>query len=140
MKRVLLVAAVALALPVPALAADDLSRVAATLCEYAKSNDRSGLRKKLDAADLDLRRVYDGIVCAGDGKFEGGSLLRAATAHGAMDSATFIATKIGKNGLNKAEKDGMTIVQWTEKKIGGGDAATKASLQPLLDMYKSEPQ
>lgn len=122
------------ALPAPARAADDLNRVAEAICTFATANDRGSLRKKLDAADLDLRRVYGGITC------NGMSLLRATTLAGALDAATFIATKLGKNNLQKPEADGLNILQWTEKQMAGGDAALKAKLQPLLDLYKTEPQ
>ncbi len=137
--RMLLTAAAVAALttPVslPTYAADaEMDRLVESICSFATANDRSALRKKLDSADLDLRRIYGGITCSGK------SLLRATTAAGALDTATFIATKLGKSLLMKPEADGLNIVQWTEKEIAAGDAATKAKLQPLLDLYKSEPQ
>ncbi|MBI2381721.1 MAG: DUF3718 domain-containing protein [Gammaproteobacteria bacterium] len=126
--------ALAVVLPVPA-AADDMGRVLASVCEYTKANDRGNLRKKLDGAGLDLRRVYDAIVCPG-----GMSLLRVATEAGAVDAATFIATKVGKNALGKAEKDGKSPVAWAEEKVAAADANGKALMQPVLDMLKAKSQ
>jgi len=127
------VLAAAVVLPASAFA-DDMGRVIASVCDYTKANDRSNLRKKLDGAGLDLRHVYDAIVCpAGDG-FEGGSLLRLAAAFGSVDAATFIATKIGKNAITKPEKDGMSALDWAQKKADGGDA----KVAPVLTMLKEK--
>lgn len=134
MKR-LIACALALAVAAPMTAgADDMARVLASVCEYTKANDRGNLRKKLDGAGLDLRRVYDGIVCPG------GSLLRVAVSAGSVDAATFIATKVGKVGLNKAESDGKTVIAWAEEQIAGADANGKALMQPVLDMLKAKAQ
>ena len=109
--------------------ADELVRLAQNLCEAAKTDDRSGMRKKLKSAKIRLRKIYYGISCGATG-----SLLRVATKSGSMQAATFIATKIGKKNLAKAEPDGKTIVQWTEALIASGDA----SKQAFLDLYNSK--
>ena len=54
--------------------------------------------------------------------------------------ATFIATKVGKNTLSKAEKDGKSPIAWAEEKIAAADANGKALMQPVLDMLKSKAQ
>ncbi|MCW8875967.1 MAG: DUF3718 domain-containing protein [Kangiellaceae bacterium] len=109
--------------------ANDVERLVMSLCEAAKSDDRSGMRKKLKSAKLRLRNIYTGINCGPDG-----SLLRVATTNGAMEAATFIATKIGKKNLAKAESDGKTIVQFTQELVAGGDA----SKQAFVDLYNSK--
>lgn len=141
MKRVISCALAAiLALPLSAFAADEMARVIASVCDYTKANDRGNLRKKLDDAGLDLRKVYEGISCPAAGAFEGGSLLRLAAAFGSVDAATFIAAKIGKNGLNKPERDGKTVIAWAEAKAASGDATTKELMQPVVDLLKSKAQ
>jgi hypothetical protein len=112
----------------------DLDLLAQTLCDLAKNNGRSKMRKKLKAAKLRLRSIYTGITCAGDDKFTGGSLLRMATAHGAIDSANFLATKAGKAALAYAEHDGKNIIEWTQSMIDSGDA----DKQEFLELYQSK--
>ena len=114
--------------------ASDFGLLAQTLCDLAKTNDRSKMRKKLKAAKLRLRSVYTGITCAGDDNFSGGSLLRMATAYGAMESATFLATKAGRNAIAFAEHDGKNIIQWTQSIIEEG----QADKQVFLDLYQSK--
>lgn len=137
----LIACALAAAVAMPASAfADDMARVIASVCDYTKANDRGNLRKKLDGAGLELRNVYGSISCPASGNFEGGSLLRLATAYGAVDAATFIATKVGKNTIAKPEQDGKTVIAWAEAKIASGDAGSKELMQPVLDMLKSKAQ
>jgi len=114
--------------------AGDFDILAVTLCDLAKNNGRSKMRKKLKSAKMKLRKVYPTISCAGDDKFSGGSLLRMATAHNAMDSATFLATKAGKNALTTAEHDGKTIIEWTKSQIDSG----QADKQEFLDLFQSK--
>ena len=141
MKRLLSCAlAGILASPLSTFAADDMARVVASVCDYTKANDRGNLRKKLDGAGLDLRKVYEGISCPAAGAFEGGSLLRLAATFGSVDAATFIAAKLGKNGLNKPESDGKTVITWAEAKVAAGDASTKELMQPVVDLLKSKAQ
>ena len=109
--------------------ADDVERLVASLCEAAKADDRSGMRKKLKTARLRLRNIYSGINCGPDG-----SLLRVATSAGALEAATFIATKIGKETLSAAESDGKTIIQYTQDLVAAGDA----SKQAFVDLYSSK--
>jgi hypothetical protein len=135
MKKILLLALLPL-LATPAsnvLAADDdYTRLAATLCDFAKANDRTLFRKKLKDADLQLRRIYGGILCAKDGTFNGGSLLRTAIASNATDVADFILSQVGVSATSSPEHDGKTIVQWTEEV-----AATDASKKAFIDMLKT---
>ena len=100
-----------------------------SLCEAAKTDNRAAMRKKLKSAKLRLRKIYTGINCGSDG-----SLLRTATSAGAINAATFIATKIGKKNLAAAEQDGKTIVQWTEGLVAAGDA----SKQAFVDLFNSK--
>lgn len=113
--------------PVKPAAADDMTRVLASVCEYTKANDRSNLRKRLDSAGIDLRHTYDGIAC------NNMSLLRTAAVEGAVDTATFIATKVGKNAINKPEADGKTVLEWAE-----GQVASNPKIQPVLELLKSK--
>lgn len=103
---------------------DEYVRLAATLCDYARANDRTLFRKKLKDADLQLRRVYGGILCAKDGSFLGGTLLRTAIAFNATDVAEFILSQTGSSALSSPEHDGKTIVQWTEEQASA-DASKK---------------
>ncbi len=104
-----------------------------SLCEYTKVNDRSSLRTKLDDAGIDLRHSYDDIKCAG-----GDSLLRVAAANGAVESATFIISKVGKRAITDAGKDGMTAIQWAQKKADAADASTKAKIKTVIDLMTSK--
>lgn len=106
--------------------ANDLDRLVLNLCEAAKADDRSGMRKKLKSAKIRLRNIYSDINCG-----PSGSLLRVATSSDSLQAATFIATKIGKKHLAAAESDGQTIIQWTESL---GDAGK----QPFIDLYNSK--
>lgn len=116
-----------------AQADEDFDRAVSSLCDYTKANDRAGLRRKLDDAGIELRRVYDDIRCGSDG-----SLLRVAASNGAVDAATIIVTKAGKRALTEPEKDGMTSLQWAQKKHDSGDATTKGKIKPVLDLLQSK--
>ncbi len=111
---------------------DEYTRLAATLCDYAKANDRTLFRKKIKDADLQLRRIYGGIQCGADGAFKGGTLLRAAIANNATDVAEFILSQVGNAAVSTAEHDGKTILQWTEEQ-----AAADAAKKPFVDMLKA---
>jgi hypothetical protein len=116
--------------------ADDLNAVISSLCDYAKNNNRTSMRKKLKQARLKLRKIYQGVQCgAGDG-FEGGSLLRVSTYFGAYESAKFIATKIGAKGISNAENDGKNILTWTEALQNSGSAST--DLVKFIQLFKSK--
>ena len=109
--------------------ADELVRLAQNLCDAAKSDDRTGMRKKLKSMKIRLRQVYSGIQCGSTG-----SLLRVATKSGAMQAATFIVTKMKEEALNTPGADGKNIVQWTEGLVSSGDA----SKQAFVDFYNSK--
>ena len=109
--------------------ANDIDRLVASICEAAQSDDRSSMRKKLKSAKIRLKNIYSGVHCGPKG-----SLLRVATAAGAMEAATFIATKRGNRNLSSPESDGKTIVQWTEGLVAAGDA----SKQAFVDLYNSK--
>ncbi len=113
----------------PVKADDDLLRLAVSLCDFAKADDRTSMRRKLKAAGMKLRAIYPAIKCGSDG-----SLLRVATINGAMEAAKFLASKAGKNNLSTAEDDGKNILQWAEGLVASGDA----SKQPFVDLYKSK--
>jgi len=113
----------------PPSQADQLLRLAQSLCDAAKTDDRSGMRKKLKSAKIRLRNIYHDLQCGSTG-----SLLRVATKSDSLQAATFIATKIGKKSLAKPEPDGKNIVQWTEGLVAAGDA----SKQAFVDLYNSK--
>jgi len=102
------------------------------LCDYTKVDDRSSLRRKLEEASIDLRRSYDDIRCGGD------SLLRHAAANGAVESATFIISKVGKHAITDNGKDGMNALQWAQKKMDSADAATKPKIKAVVDLMQSK--
>ena len=112
----------------PAMA-NSMDRLALTLCESAKTDDRRTMRKKLDTAKIRLNKIYKGIRCGDEG-----SLLRVATNSGSFNAAKYIATKIRKSDLSGTEEDGVTIIEYTQKLVDGGDA----SKQAFVDLYKSK--
>ena len=107
---------------------DDTDRI----CDYTKVDDRSSLRRKLDESSIDLRRSYDDIRCGND------SLLRHAAANGAVESATFIISKVGKRAITDNGKDGMNALQWSQKKMDSADAATKGKIKAVVDLMQSK--
>jgi uncharacterized protein DUF3718 len=109
--------------------AGDLQRLAENLCEYAKTDNRASMRKKLKGARMKLKVIYPGLICG-----KGGTLMRVAVANGAMSAAKFIVSKAGKKGLGMVEKDGKTVLQFTENLVAGGDAGK----QPFVDMIKAK--
>ncbi|WP_196140577.1 DUF3718 domain-containing protein [Aliikangiella sp. G2MR2-5] len=109
--------------------ANDVERLVSSLCESAKADDRSGMRKKLKTARLRLRNIYEGISCGSEG-----SLLRVATTSGSLEAATFIATKLGKENLGVAEADGKTILQYAQGLVDAGDTSKKA----FVELYQSK--
>jgi len=113
----------------PAKADAALLRLATSLCEAAKNNDRTGMRKKLRSAKMRLKAIYYGIKCGPEG-----SLLRVATLAGSLDAATFLATKAGKKALTQKEDDGKSLIEFTESLVASGDA----SKQPFVELYKSK--
>ncbi|NVJ62564.1 MAG: DUF3718 domain-containing protein [Gammaproteobacteria bacterium] len=113
----------------PAKADEDLLRLAISLCDFAKTDDRSQMRRKLKAAGMRLRAIYPAIQCGSDG-----SLLRVATLNNAFDAAKFLVSKAGVDSLTTPGADGKTLIQFTEELIAGGDA----SKQQFLDLYKSK--
>ena len=116
-----------------ARADDEMLRLATSLCDYAKGNDRTMLRKKVKDANLSLRRIHGGILCAKDDKFSGGTLLRTAFAHNASESLEFIVSQVGSAGVSTPEHDGKTALQFAEEM-----AAADASKAPLLAIIKEK--
>jgi len=109
--------------------AGDLQRLAENLCEYAKTDNRASMRKKLKGASMKLKAIYPGLICGA-----GGTLMRVAVANDAMKAAKFIASKAGKKSLGIVEKDGKSVLQFTESLVASGDA-TK---QPFVDLIKAK--
>jgi Protein of unknown function (DUF3718) len=127
-------AGVALAVGLVAVApqptqANDLQRLAENLCEYAKTDNRSSMRKKLKSASMKLKAIYPGLICG-----SGGSLMRVAVANDAMNAAKYIASKAGKKSLKIVEKDGKSVLEYTESLVAGGDAGK----QPFVDLIKEK--
>ncbi len=109
--------------------AGDIQRLAENLCEYAKTDNRASMRKKLKGAGMRLKAIYPGLICG-----SAGTLMRVAVANDAMGAAKFIASKAGKKSLNIVEKDGKTVLEFTEELVTGGDS-TK---QPFVDLIKKK--
>jgi len=131
-KFVLAAASSALLLSVstqPVKADDDLLRLAISLCDFAKTDDRSSMRRKLKAAGMRLRAIYPAIKCGADG-----SLLRVATVNNAFEAAKFLASKAGDEAISSPEDDGKNLIQWTEGLVAAGDA----SKQQFVELYKSK--
>ncbi len=121
----------------PVAKADGLSILVNSLCDFAKSNNRSQLRKKLKQNKVKLKRIYGGITCGSDGGFQGGSLLRIATFNGALGAVKYIVSQIGSSGVKTAESDGKTILEWS-KALAASDASKASSLQPIITFYESK--
>lgn len=109
--------------------ANELQRLAENLCDYAKTDNRASMRKKLKGARMRLKAIYPGLICGA-----GGSLMRVAITNNAESAAKFIATKAGSKGLATPEKDGKTVLQYTEGLVAAGDA----SKQVYVDLIKSK--
>ena len=109
--------------------ADEIQRLAENLCEYAKTDNRASMRKKLKGARMRLKAIYPGLICG-----SGGSLMRVAVANNAMSAAKFIASKAGKKSLSIVEDDGKTVLEFTQGLVAGGDA----SKQPFVDLIKAK--
>ncbi|WP_144393728.1 DUF3718 domain-containing protein [Pleionea sediminis] len=115
--------------PTTTQADDRLLRLAISLCDFAKTDDRTSMRRKLRAAGMRLRAIYPAIKCGDDG-----SLLRVATINNAMSAAKFLASKAGSDAITAPGHDGKTIVQWAEELVAAGDESKK----PFLELFKSE--
>ncbi len=109
--------------------AGDLQRLAENLCEYAKTDNRASMRKKLKGANMRLKAIYPGLICGA-----GGTLMRVAVSNDAMAAAKFIASKAGKRSLAIVENDGKTVLEFTEGLVAGGDAGK----QPFVDLIKKK--
>ena len=109
--------------------AGDLQRLAENLCEYAKTDNRASMRKKLKGASMRLKAIYPGLICG-----SGGTLMRVAVTNDAMSAAKFIASKAGKKSLGIVENDGKTVLEFTEGLVASGDAAK----QPFVDLIKAK--
>lgn len=118
-----------LSVPSQQVQANDVQRLAENLCQYAKVDNRSGMRKKLKSSGMRLKALYPGLICG-----KGGTLMRVAIANDAMSAAKFIASKAGKKSLAMVETDGNTILQYTENLVAGGDS----SKQPFVDLIKGK--
>jgi hypothetical protein len=109
--------------------AGDLQRLAENLCEYAKTDNRSSMRKKLKSASMKLKAIYPGLICG-----KGGSLMRVAVANDAMNAAKYIASKAGKKSLKIVENDGKSVLEYTEGLVASGDAGK----QQFVDLIKAK--
>lgn len=108
---------------------DDLLRLAISLCDFAKADDRTSMRRKLKAAGMKLRAIYPAIRCGSSG-----SLLRVATENNAMEAAKFLASKVSDSAFTTPDdEDGKTLIQWAEE-LAAGDA----SKQPFVDLFKEK--
>ncbi|MFT6734957.1 MAG: hypothetical protein ACJAS9_003159 [Polaribacter sp.] len=108
--------------------ADSMQRLAENLCEYAKTDNRGSMRKKLKGASIKLKSIYSGLICG-----RGGSLMRVAVENDAINAAKFIASKAGRKSLAKVEKDGKTALQFTEGLVAAGDSSKQAFVALIQD-------
>lgn len=115
-------------LSTPVNSDDRLLRLAISLCDFAKTDDRTSMRRKLKAAGMRLRAIYPAIKCGSDG-----SLLRVATVNNALAAAKFLASKAGSDAIKNPGQDGKNLVEWTEGLVAAGDESKK----PFLELYKS---
>ena len=106
-----------------------LLRLAKNLCEAAKTDDRSGMRKKLKMANMRLKDIYFAIQCGSTG-----SLLRVATESGSLEAATYISTQVGSKGIQDKGSDGKDIIEWTQNLVTAGDSKKQA----FVDLFKSK--
>ena len=115
-----------LASPTVVYAADDVSQALVSVCNYTSQNDKARIRKTLKNASLRLRDIYDAFECNGQ------SLLRFAMTKGSHDAGKFIAKKVSKDLLKKAEKDGKTVLEWAEAN-GHSDTPTVKAIQKRIN-------
>jgi len=116
--------------------ADDLKRLANSLCDYAQHNSRSSMRKKLRQARIRLLQIYATVRCKAADGFEGGSMLRVATYFGSFEAAKYIVSQIGVKGIAANRRDGKNITAWTESLLVGSYRGS-ADLGQFMELYKS---
>ncbi len=136
MKKIVFAALIAVSVSVsaPGFAnVNDIERLNNALCDYVKSDDRTSMRKKLKAANLNLRNVYSGLVCQPSDGFSGGSLLRTASYFGATDVSSFLIKKISDDDANYKEFDGKTVLEWVKEAIQSGNVKSVEKAQVILN-------
>jgi hypothetical protein len=89
-----------------------IEQALANICDVIKTNDKSGLRKKMKTAQSDyglkLADYYGGITCGGS------SMIRYAIINGAADTGALLVKKLSKKVLRAPEGDGMTALAWAQ--------------------------
>jgi len=102
-------------------------RLAVSLCESAKADNRTVMRKKLKQARLRLRDIYEGLRCGKEG-----SLARVAINADAMKAAKYIFAKSKKTALSKVDKDGKNILEYTQALVAAGDDSKQVFVDLIL--------
>ncbi|RMH42767.1 MAG: DUF3718 domain-containing protein [Gammaproteobacteria bacterium] len=122
-------------LALPSQAAN-IERTVQTLCDYAKTNNRSAIRKRLKEARINLKAVYDAIQCGAGKGFEGGSLLKTATFFGAEHVAKFLIIRLGEKGLKNLEDP--NFAQWGHNLIASGKTPKPAAVKNIIEKYREK--
>lgn len=118
-------------------AGNKIDRMVDSLCDYAKTDNRQALRKKIKHSKMKLRQVYQSVTCGSEGSFEGGSLLRTATYFNSFNVAKYLVLQIGKQGLNKIESDGKTVTSWAID-VKSKQPEQNPDIQKFIEFFQSK--
>ncbi|WP_207916250.1 MULTISPECIES: DUF3718 domain-containing protein [Gammaproteobacteria] len=94
--------------------------LAQNLCVYVQGNDRLRMRERLREERIQLRRVYDSIMCNGQ------SLLQFAMSSGADDIGEYIVSQLPGSTI-----EAMGDLEWAESN-GYGDSAIAAAIRERI--------
>ncbi|KPQ02567.1 MAG: Protein of unknown function (DUF3718) [Idiomarinaceae bacterium HL-53] len=101
----------------PAQAQDALAQ---NLCTYVQGNDRLRMRQRLREERLQLRRVYESILC------NGMSLLQFSMDQGADDIGEFIVSQLPGSAI-----EAMGDLEWAESN-GHGDSPVAQAIRDRI--------
>lgn len=94
--------------------------LAQNLCVYVQGNDRLRMRQRLREERIQLRRVYDSIMC------NGLSLLQFAMTSGSDDIGEYIVSQLPGSTIER-----MGDLEWAESN-GHGDSAVAAAMRDRI--------
>ena len=94
---------------------DPLSLRQSHVCTFVKQDSLVNFERKIADMNRTLRRVFSNTYCSRDGVFEGGDMLHAAVAYGAVDVAMYLVEELPEYQLTKVDSKGLTVTQWIEE-------------------------
>ena len=82
-------------------------------CQLVDNNDLRELKRQIRKSQLTGKLIATAIECSNNRQFLGGNLLRLAISSGSHEVAIFLIKSTSSRLLNKADKDGLTLLQWS---------------------------